>query len=57
MEKTKLLKITYWLFFIAAILTFWISLRTNELELEYTFAALALWGMAFIIDRKFLRNK
>lgn len=36
-----------------AIIAFWFSLRTTENEMEYTLLALAIWGIAFGVNRIF----
>ncbi|MEM9327012.1 MAG: hypothetical protein AAGA85_15195 [Bacteroidota bacterium] len=44
-------KIIVWSLIIVAVVIFWISLRTDEYELEYTLAALGVWGIAYLINR------
>jgi len=50
--NAKTHKVVVWGLILVAIALFWISLRTNENELEYTLAALAVWGVAFLINRR-----
>ena len=48
---SKLKKIVVWVLIILAAILFWISLRFEEQALEYTLAALAVWAVAFLINK------
>jgi len=47
----NLYKTAYWLVLVLAVGAFYISLRTDRYQLEYTLAALGLWGGAYLINR------
>ncbi len=49
--SAKTHKILVWILIFVAMALFWISLRTDENELEYTLAALGVWGIAFVVNR------
>jgi len=57
MNTVKLLKITTWIFMILAIVFFWLSMRMQEDNLEYTIIALAMivvaWGTNYLIKKKY----
>ena len=38
------------------IILFWVSLRSPDLQMEFTLAAIAMWGVTFLVNRK-LKNE
>jgi hypothetical protein len=56
MNTIKLLKIATWVFMILAIIFFWLSLRMQEDNLEYTIYALLMilvaWGTNYLIKKQ-----
>ncbi len=44
-------KVIVWILIILAFGMFWISLRTDTREFEYTLAALGVWGVAFLVNK------
>lgn len=46
--------ITWSLIFVIVIL-FWLSLRSETLQLEFSIAALVVWGITFFLDKQ-LKN-
>ncbi len=41
-----------WLFTIMAFLFFYLSLRSNELEVQYALVALIAWGIGFGLNKR-----
>lgn len=38
------------------IILFWVSLRSPDLQMEFTLAAIGMWGITFLVNRK-LKNE
>ena len=38
------------------IILFWVSLRSPDLQMEFILAAIAMWGVTFLVNRK-LKNE
>ena len=52
MERVKLLRTVYWVFFAATFIILYYSLRyAGDQAMEFTFLALAFWGAAFFLNR------
>ncbi|PIB35544.1 hypothetical protein BFP72_09145 [Reichenbachiella sp. 5M10] len=47
MNIVKVLTVLYWVLFAVTIWTFYVSLRSETLELEYALIALGTWVAAF----------
>ncbi|WP_109833317.1 hypothetical protein [Reichenbachiella versicolor] len=47
MQKLKILKIFYWVCFIMALGAFYVGLRSEAYEVQYTLLALGLWGTSY----------
>lgn len=43
----KYLNILYWIFFISTIITFWVSIRSETNQMEFTLLGISMWGVAF----------
>lgn len=56
MDKHRLLLIVYWVFLIGALLVFGYGLRFEDVKLEMTIVAMALWGVAYLLNR-LIRNE
>ena len=46
-----------WAFALAAMAALWASLRSPDRQMEYTLAALGLWGISFLINRYFKKKE
>lgn len=46
----KSLRILTWILMGLSLVLFWVSLRSKVNQVEYTWAALACWGMAFAVN-------
>ncbi len=49
MQRVK--NIVVWLFIALALVAFYISLRTDEYEMEAILISLGLWGISFLANR------
>ncbi len=49
--------IILWILTLFAIAAFWISIRTPEHQVEYTLAALGIWGVVWLLNRRFKKEK
>ena len=47
----KLYKVLTWIFIGLAFIFFFFSLRTKENEIIYTFIALGMWGIAYLLNK------
>lgn len=45
------MKVIAWVLIVIALGLFWISIRSQEYQMEYTIAALVTWGIAFLFNR------
>jgi len=45
-------KYIVWGLIIAVLVIFWISLRSPVNQMEYSIAALVLWGITYLVDKK-----
>ncbi|MGL1885086.1 MAG: hypothetical protein OCD76_01130 [Reichenbachiella sp.] len=57
MNKITLLRTLYWIFFAGAIYLFYVSIRIEHQQMEYSLAALAVWLMMFGINWLWKREK
>ncbi len=48
-------RVVVWTLIILAIIAFWISIRSQENQMEYTLAALGLWGLSWLTN-KFIKE-
>ena len=46
-----------WTLTILIIILFWFSLRDEQNRMEYTLAALVVWGVTYLINRKVKNEK
>ncbi len=49
MELSKLLKVLNWILIGGALILLWLSLRSEEGQMEYSIAALGVWGLAWFV--------
>ena len=56
MDRSKILLIVYWIFFISSLLVFGFGLRFEEYRVEMTVIAMVLWVIAYLLNR-FIRNE
>lgn len=45
-----------WTMMAIVIVLFWFSLRSTTMQMEFTLAALAMWGLTYLVNRK-LKNE
>lgn len=57
MNKAKVLTIVYWLLFAVALWMFYVSIRSTSQQLEYSIAALSVWGLAFGVNYLLKKEK
>lgn len=57
MNKLKVLNIVYWVLFAVAIWAFYVSLRSETQQLEYSLVALGVWVLAYGLHRYIKRLK
>ncbi|MFA0960988.1 hypothetical protein AB9P05_04230 [Roseivirga sp. BDSF3-8] len=56
-QKMKTLRVLSWIFMGIALVIFYLSLRSRYNNLEYTIAALAAWGVAFVFHHLLQKEK